>query len=245
MGKLDNKVAIVTGSTSGIGLGITQAFLEHGAKVIFCGRREEKGKAIEKELRDQGYEATFVRTDVTDDEDVKKLFDTTIKVYGKLDILVNNAGVLKHFSIAEMDMKEHLDDVYNINLRSYFLTTKYAFQLMQEGGSIINLSSIGGLGGTPHLSSYGATKAGVISLTRSSAKEAAPKQIRVNAICPGTVFSEMMPEDSEFTKMSVSITPLGRGAQPKEIGTVASFLVSDEASFITGAYIVVDGGTTA
>ena len=125
------------------------------------------------------------------------------------------------------------------------MTTKYAFQLMQEGGSIINLSSIGGLGGTPHLSSYGATKAGVISLTRSSAKEAAPKQIRVNAICPGTVFSEMMPEDSEFTKMSVSITPLGRGAQPKEIGTVASFLASDEASFITGAYIVVDGGTIA
>ena len=112
MGKLDNKVAIVTGSTSGIGLGITQNFLEQGAKVVFCGRREEKGKAIEKELRDQGYDATFVRADVTKDEDVKNLFDSTIEVYGKLDILVNNAGVLKHFSIAEMDMKEHLDDVY-------------------------------------------------------------------------------------------------------------------------------------
>ena len=245
MGKLQGKVAIVTGATSGIGNGIVECFLEEGAKVVFCGRREEKGRAIEKGLREKGFDTTFVRADMTNSEDVANLFETAVNTYGKLDILVNNAGVLKSFEVADMDVESDLDQVISLNLRSYFVATKFAANAMKDGGAIVNVASIGGLAGAPHLSSYGATKAGVLSLTRSMAKELAPKKIRTNAICPGTIFSEMMPRDAEFTQATLSTIPMGRGGEPREIGTVAVFLASEDASYVTGASIVVDGGMTA
>ncbi|RZT00587.1 SDR family NAD(P)-dependent oxidoreductase [Cuneatibacter caecimuris] len=245
MGKLQDKVAIVTGATSGIGTGVMECFLEEGAKVVFCGRREEKGKAIEKELQEKGYDVTFVRADMTDSADVANLFQKTLDTYGKLDILVNNAGVLKSFEIANMDVESDLDQVIGLNLKSYFVATKFAANAMKDGGAIINVASIGGLSGAPHLSSYGATKAGVLSLTRSMAKELAPMNIRTNAICPGTIYSEMMQRDSEFTKATLATIPMGRGGEPREIGTVAVFLASEDSSYVTGTSIVVDGGMTA
>ena len=245
MGKLQGKVAIITGATSGIGNGIVECFLEEGAKVVFCGRREEKGRTIEKGLREKGFDTTFVRADMTNSEDVANLFETAVNTYGKLDILVNNAGVLKSFEVADMDVESDLDQVISLNLRSYFVATKFAANAMKDGGAIVNVASIGGLAGAPHLSSYGATKAGVLSLTRSMAKELAPKKIRTNAICPGTIFSEMMPRDAEFTQATLSTIPMGRGGEPREIGTVAVFLASEDASYVTGASIVVDGGMTA
>ena len=131
MGKLQDKVAIVTGATSGIGTGVMECFLEEGAKVVFCGRREEKGKAIEKELQEKGYDVTFVRADMTDSADVANLFQKTLDTYGKLDILVNNAGVLKSFEIANMDVESDLDQVIGLNLKSYFVATKFAANAMK------------------------------------------------------------------------------------------------------------------
>ena len=224
MGKLEGKVAVITGGTAGIGVGITQVYLEEGAKVVFCGRREEKGRELERGYRDAGHDATFVRCDMTVEEDVQNLLDTAVATYGKVDILVNNAGVMHPFSISNMDMAADYDAVMNVNIRVYFLATKLFSNVIGKGGSIVNIASVGGLGAAPTLASYGASKAATISLTKSSGAELAPRGIRVNAICPGTIFSEMM---------------------PREIGTVAAFLASDEASYITSEHIVVDGGMTA
>lgn len=245
MEKLKDKVAIVTGATAGIGLGIVECYAEEGAKVVFCGRRSEKGEQIEKDLRAKGYDVKFVKADMTKLEDVENLFATAQKTYGRLDILVNNAGMLKNFSLAEMDLEKDLDAVIDLNLKSYFVATKYAVNAMQDGGAIVNVASIGGLSGAPMLSSYGATKAGVISLTKTTAVEMAPRKIRCNAICPGTIFSEMMPRDGEFTQATMAMIPMGRGGEPREIGTVAVFLASEDSSYVTGNSIVVDGGMTA
>lgn len=245
MGKLEGKVAVVTGGTAGIGIGISEVFLEEGAKVVFCGRREERGHEVEAQLREKGGDITFVRADMTVTEDVQHLLDTAVATYGHVDTLVNNAGVMHPFSLLTMDMEKDYDAVMNVNLRAYFLATKLFANIIGEGGSIINVASIGGLAGAPNLASYGASKAATLSLTRSSAKEFAPKQIRVNAICPGTIFSEMMPRDGEFTQQTLQMIPMGRGGEPREIGTVAAFLASDEASYVSGAHIVVDGAMTA
>jgi NAD(P)-dependent dehydrogenase (short-subunit alcohol dehydrogenase family) len=243
MGKLKDKVAIVTGATSGIGLGVVTSFLKEDAKVVFCGRRKEKGEAIVADFKKEGYEnVTFVQADVTVISDIERLFQTALSTYGKLDILVNNAGMMAQFAIEDMDIEKDLDRVLSLNLRSYFITTKYAAKEMKAGASIINMASVGGIGAAPYLPSYGATKAGVLSLTKSMAKELGPKGIRTNAISPGTIYSEMMQPDSEFTKQSLNLIPLGRGGEPSEIGSVAAFLASDEASYINGANIVVDGG---
>lgn len=241
--KLKDKVAIVTGATAGIGKGVVEVFLEEGAKVVFCGRREEKGEAIVAELKEKGYEnVTFVKADMTILANVRHLFDVTRSTYGGLDILVNNAGIMAQFPITEMNIEKDLDNVLNLNLKSYFVAIKYAANMMKEGRSIINMASIGSIGACPYLSSYGATKAAVVSLTKSMARELGPKGIRTNAISPGTIFSEMMDPESEFTKQSLDIIALGRGGEPREIGTVAAFLASEEASFVNGANIVVDGG---
>ncbi|HEY8362604.1 MAG TPA: glucose 1-dehydrogenase [Tissierellaceae bacterium] len=245
MGKLQDKVAIVTGATSGIGRGILEVFAEEGAKVVFCGRREELGKSIEVDLRGKGYDVKFVKADMLKNEDVKKLFDETIATYGKLDILVNNAGMLKMLPLVDMDVEKDWDTVINLNLRSYFVATQHAVKLMGPGSAIINIASIGGLAGAPNLASYGVSKAGVISLTKTCGVELAPKGIRTNAILPGTIYSEMMPPESEFTKATLSLIPMGRAGEPREIGKVAAFLASDEASYICGTTIVVDGGMTA
>lgn len=241
MGKLEGKVAIVTGATAGIGVGVVTVYLEEGAKVVFCGRREDKGKEIERELRGKGYDCLFVKADMTSEEDISNLFDTAVKTYGKLDILVNNAGVLKNFDLATMDMEKDFDQVMALNLRAYVVATKYAVNTFQGAGAIINMASIGAFSGAPHMFSYAASKAAVVSFTKSMAKELASKQIRVNAICPGTIFSEMMPKEGEFTQATLAMIPMGRGGEPREIGTVAAFLASEEASYVDGTTIVADG----
>lgn len=245
MGKLDGKVAVVTGATSGIGQGIVEVFLEEGAKVVFCGRRAEKGQAFEEELKAKGFDATFIQADMTVDSEVGLLFDKAAEKYEKVDIWVNNAGIMRMAPIAYADVAGDWDAVMNINLRSYYIAIKYAASKLADGGAIVNLASIGGLRGAPNLASYGASKAAVISLTKTAAVELAERGIRVNAILPGTIFSEIMPRDAEFTQFALQGIPLGRGGEPREIGTVAAFLASSEASFVTGEGITVDGGYTA
>lgn len=245
MGKLDGKVAIVTGATSGIGQGIVWCYCEEGARVVFCGRRAEKGQAFEKELRDAGHDATFVQADMTVEADVDALFAAAVSTYGKVDILVNNAGMMTNFQVETMDIANDFDRVMTLNLHSYVYATQLAIKEMKDGGAIVNIASIGGLGGCPDMSSYGASKAATLSFTRSMGAELAPKGIRVNAICPGTIFSEMMPRDGEFTQYTLAKIPMGRGGEPREIGTVAVFLACDDSSYVTGTQIIVDGGMTA
>lgn len=242
---LENKVAIVTGATSGIGTGITEALAKAGAKVVFCGRRSEKGVGLKAQYDNKGYNTLFVQADITIEEDIKRLFETTIDHYGKVDILVNNAGILRNFLIKDMDIEKDLNQVMDTNLRAYFVSTKYALNNMSNGGSIVNISSIGGLSGTPNMASYGASKAAVISLTKSTAKEAAAMGIRANAICPGTFISEIMNPEDELTKMSIQMTPMGRAGEMEEIGNLATFLASDLSSYVNGAVITLDGGLSA
>lgn len=245
MGKLNGKVAIVTGATAGIGTGIVECFAEEGAKVVFCGRRAEKGSALEKEFAEKGYDTYFVQADMSKNEDIQNLMDKTIEKYGKLDILVNNAGIMAMTPFLNVDLEKDWDSVINLNLRSYFVASQMAAKLMGAGSSIINIASIGGLSGAPYLASYGASKAATISLTRTCGIELAPMGIRTNAILPGTIFSEMMPRDGEFTASTIAKIPMGRGGEVKEIGTVAAFLASEEASYVCGTSIVVDGGMTS
>ena len=134
MGKLEGKVAVVTGGTAGIGIGITQVFLEEGAQVVFCGRREKRGREIEAGYRADGYDATFVRCDMTVEQDVQNLLDRAVNTYGKVDILVNNAGVMHPFPITDMDMAKDYDAVMNVNIRAYFLATKLFSNAIGEGG---------------------------------------------------------------------------------------------------------------
>lgn len=242
MGKLQGKVAIVTGATSGIGKGITEIYVKEGAKVVFCGRREEKGKTIEKELRDNGYDATFFKADVSEEEDIKALINFTIATYGQLDILVNNAGIMYTVAIDEITA-EQIDKTFALNLRGYFLTMKYSVPHMKEGAAIVNIASAGGMVAGYLSTAYGSSKAGVIHLSRVAARELAPKGIRVNSISPGTFVSEMMPADSEYTKQCAAACPMGRVGDPKELGAVAAFLASGEASYVSGINLPVDGAT--
>lgn len=224
-----------------------ECFCEEGAKVVFCGRREEKGKAIEKQVRDAGYDAVFVKADMCVTEDVEHLIAETKKNYGTIDILVNNAGVLCNFDILNMDTEKDYDRVFDTNVKSYFIATKLAANVMADKGSgvIINTASIGGLSGGANVASYCASKAAVINFTRAMAKELGPKGIRTNSIAPGLIYSEMMPKGAPFTEMALSGIPLGRGGEPEEIGKAAVFLASDDAAFINGANLVIDGGASA
>ncbi len=242
MGKLENRVALVTGATSGIGKGITKVFLQEGAKVVFCGRRETQGKAIEQELREQGYETSFIKADVSKEEDIKKIVQFTVDTYGQLDILVNNAGIMYTVAIDEMTA-EQIDNTFDLNIKGYMLSAKYAVPHMKSGASIINIGSAGGMVAGHLSTAYGASKAAVIHFSRVLARELAPKNIRVNSISPGTFVTEMMPADSEYTKFCAEACPMGRVGQPEELGNVAAFLASSESSYMTGTNLLVDGGS--
>lgn len=245
--KLQGKTALVTGATSGIGLATVERFVKEGAQVVFCGRREEKGREIESRLKAEGADVLFVRADCTIDDDADNLVKATVDAYGKIDILFNNAGILRHFAFENIDMKSEYDDVMNTNVRSYVYLCKLVLPYMLEAGSgnIINTASIGGLSGAAGLASYAISKGAVIQLSRSLAKEFASRGIRTNSISPGVIFTEMMPEDNEFTDMAISMIPMGRGGSADELAAAVLFLACDESSFVNGHNLIVDGGQHA
>ena len=243
MGKLQDKIAIVTGATSGIGKGITKVFCQEGAKVVFCGRREANGKEFEKELRDLGYDVAFFKADVSVEEDIKNLVQFTVETYGRVDVLVNNAGVMPQVSIVDQSAKQ-IEDTYKLNIIGFMLSSKYAIPHMSKGSSIINIASCGGLRAGALASSYGSSKAAVIHYSQIAARELGPQGIRVNAISPGPFMTEMV-AGSIYADDNPELTagiPLGRFGRVEELGNAAAFLASEEASFITGINLVVDGG---
>ncbi|MCP1109568.1 NAD(P)-dependent dehydrogenase (short-subunit alcohol dehydrogenase family) [Lachnospiraceae bacterium PF1-21] len=246
-GRLNGKVAIVTGATSGIGRATAVLFANEGAKVVVAARREERGQEVVSEIEKNGGTAFFVRTDITQNEDIKNLVAATAEKYGKIDILVNNAGTLTTFNFLEMNEEIDFDRTFQTNVKSYFMLCKEVIPYMLKNGkgSIVNLASVAAQLGVPMHTAYSASKGAVKQFTKSLAGEFARSGIRVNAILPGLTNSEMVPVGSDFEKAQIDSVPMGRAGKPEEIAQGILFFASDDSSFCTGATLLIDGGHTA
>lgn len=248
--RLHNKVAIITGGSSGIGESSARLFAEEGAKIVLADINKEKGENVVKEINKKGVKALFVETDISKENQVKKMVAETIKYFEKIDVLFNNAGIAKMSPVDELEEKEW-DLVMNINLKGTYLCSKHVIPYMkkQKKGSIINNASVAGVVGFPGAAAYCASKAGIRSLTRNMALDYAPFGIRVNDLCPGVIETPMTRDEEVSGKNGLSqmshLHPLGRVGRPEEVSFLAVFLASDESSFITGSSFMVDGGYTA
>jgi len=248
--KLQDKVAIITGGSKGIGLGCARVFAKYGCTVVIAARGEEDGRAAEGELVEAGQRALFVRCDVTSEEDMRGLVDTAIEQFGKLDCVVNNAGWHPPAMGIDETSVEAFEQLLRLNLTSSFMGCKFSVpHLRKTRGCIINMSSEVALIGQGMAPSYVSTKAGQLGLSRALALDLAADGVRVNAVCPAGVMTPLMREwaDTEYDpeaalKMVDSWHPLGRMATIEEMGEVCAFLASDEASFVTGQTICPDGG---
>ena len=244
--RLKNKVAIVTGAASGFGEGMAKRFAEEGAKVIIADLNGEKAHRVAAEI---GSAAIAVRTNVSRRDDTKSMIEAAIKNFGRLDILVNNAGVTHpNSSLLEVD-EENFDRISDVNMKAIFHASQLAIPIMkkQGGGNILSTASTAGLRPRPGLVWYNASKAWVINVTKCMAVELAHLNIRVNCLCPVAgetgMLKEFMGEDTpEVREKFKSVIPLGRFSQPSDIANAALYLVSDEADFITGVALEVDGG---
>ena len=246
---MDNsgKSVVITGAAQGIGFACAQRFANDGARVVLADIQVEKGEAAAQSLRDAGGEAMFVACDVGDRGQVEALVETAAEAHGGLDVMLGNAAVLHPADILELS-EEDFDRVVRVNLKGCFLTGQAAAKWMVaqgRGGSIIHMSSIQAYITNANLLSYAVCKGGVKQLTTAMALALAPKGIRVNAIGPGSIATDMVMQlisSEEARRTVMSRTPMGRLGRPEEIAAVAAFLASDEASYITGETVVADGG---
>ena len=240
--RLADSVALVTGSTRGIGEGIAKRFAREGASVVITGRTVEDGERVVKEIEADGGTATFVEADMRDPDDVAALVEVTAERFGRVDVLVNNAGAATETTARDAT----LDDwafVIETDFRSYWLCTKHALDHMPAGGSIINISSNQAFQTIPAQFPYNAVKTGINGMTRAIAVELGP-EIRANAINPGWVEVPRVEEmlSDEDRRHLQSIHPVGRIGTPEDVAGVATFLAGDDAAFVTGATIMADGG---
>ncbi len=247
MSKLKGKVAIVTGASKGIGAGIAKQLASDGASVIVNYASDKTGaEKTVAEIVKAGGKATAIGASVSEASGIDTLFTQARKTYGTVDILVNNAGVYK-FAPLEVITPDDIDFMYDTNVKGLLLTTKAAVaQFPATGGAIINIGSVASEQTPPMSSIYSSTKGAVDTITRVLAKELGPKKIRVNSVNPGPVVTEGFKsqgvEGSDFEKQMLAGTPLGRIGQPEDIGTVVSFLASDDAHWITGSLLQAAGG---
>jgi NAD(P)-dependent dehydrogenase (short-subunit alcohol dehydrogenase family) len=250
-GALAGRVAIVTGGSSGIGRASAELFAAEGANVVVSDVDDSGGSETVERITSAAGNATFIRADVSRADDVRELIASTVATYGRLDVLFNNAGIEGNMGISTGDVA--LDDwhrVIGVNLTGVFLGCRYAIpeMLKNGGGSIVNNASVAGLVGFPGIAPYCASKGGVIQLTRTTALEYATQGIRVNCLCPGVIDTPMVRRaapDAAAVEGFTEMEPVGRMGKPEEVAALALFLASDEASFITGAVIPVDGGFVA
>ena len=244
MGKLQDKVAVITGGASGIGAATAELFVKEGAKVVLVDLNEEKGKAFEAELKAQNAEALFVKANITSEEEVQNVFKEAVNAFGKVDVVFNNAGIGRVHPTETLEYSEWRNTV-NVDLDGVFLVAREALREMLKsgGGTIVNTASMYGWVGSPGSAAYNAAKGGVINLTRSLALEYATKNIRVNALAPGFIDTPIIPEESK--QVLVSMTPMQRLGQSEEMAKAVLFLASDDSSFMTGNVLTVDGGYTA
>lgn len=241
---LKDKVALITGGSRGIGKAIALLFAKQGATVALnYSSSQEEAKQIVKEIEAMGGKAIAIGANVANGDDAKAMVKQVVSTYGALDILVNNAGITKDMLLLRMTEQE-FDDVINVNLKGVFNVTKHASRvMMKKGGSIINMSSISGVIGNIGQSNYAASKAGVIGFTKSVAREFAGRDLRINAIAPGFIQTDMTEKLSQGIKEDiVRNIPMERIGEPEEIASVALFLASDLSSYITGQVLNVNGG---
>jgi NAD(P)-dependent dehydrogenase (short-subunit alcohol dehydrogenase family) len=251
--RLQNKVALITGGTSGIGEATAILFAQEGARVAVTGRDERRGHAVTARILENGGKAIFIRTDVRKSEECRGAVEATLRAFAKLDILFNNAGVFYPHTTLDCS-EEEWDLQIDINLKGTFLVSKFALpgMIAQGKGVIINNSSGWGIAGGDAAVAYCASKGGVVLLTKAMAIDHGRQGIRVNCICPGDVDTPMLPEDARMRGMKWSDylsacanRPLGRIGTAGEIAKTVLFLASDDSSFVTGTALVVDGGGTA
>ncbi len=248
MGRLDSKVAIITGAGSGIGRETALLFAREGARVVVADYMSEAGEETARQIRENGGDTVFVKTDVTKAGDAERMVKETVERYGRIDILHNNAGIMGAVAFVGDTAEEEWDRVMSVNLKGVFLCSKYAVRAMVEGGGgvIVNTASAMGLVGLPGNATYSAAKGGVIQFTKSMALEYASSNIRVNCICAGWIDTPMNWQLGEhIVNWSMRETPMGRWGRPEEIAQAALYLVSEESSFVTGATLVIDGGWVA
>ena len=239
--RFEGSVAVVTGSTRGIGAGVAKRLAREGARVVVTGRTREAGERTVETIREVGGEATFVRADMRDRDDIAALFEATVDAYGGVDVLVNNAGVETETGVTEATAEEW-ELVVETDFRAFWLCAKEAASRMGEG-AIVNTSSNHAFLTMPGLFPYNAVKAGINGMTRALALELGPDGITVNTINPGWIeierTREELGDDYEYTE---AIHPVGRLGTPSDVAGVAAFLASDDASFVTGESLLVDGG---
>ncbi len=251
--RLKDKVALITGGTSGIGEATALLFAAEGARVAITGRNAERGADVVTRIEQAGREALFVRADVSLADDCRRAVDETVRALGGLDILFNNAGVFYPQTALECSEREW-DEQIDINLKGTFLMSKFALpgMIARQRGVIINNASGWGIVGGDHAVAYCASKGGVVLMTKAMAIDHGAQGIRVNCICPGDVETPMLPADAKMRGLKwedyiagCANRPLGRVGTVEEIAKAVLFLASDDSSFMTGAALVVDGGGTA
>ena len=257
MGEFDGRTVLVTGGALGIGRGVVRAFAREGAAVTIADLDAEAAQRLAEEITGRGGRALAAVGDVSQAVDARRMIADAVAAFGRLDVLVNNAGIQPvdwYFRIEDTP-EEVWDRIVGVNLKGIFLMSKYAIPEIRKsgGGVVVNMASVQGLQSMPGVPSYAASKGGVLSLTRNMALDYAPEGIRVVAICPGTIDSELVRaaaraeggDEEANVRRYGAVHPLGRIGQPEDIAQAVLFLASDRASFITGEYLTVDGGFMA
>lgn len=247
--KLDNKIAVVTGASKGIGKAIAKALGEQGAKVVVSSRKQEAVDAVAAEFKAAGIDVSGIAAHMGDMEQVKNLVDRTIETYGGIDIIVNNAATNPIYGPTVTADTAVFDKIMDVNVKGPFEFAKLAYPSMKSrgGGSIINISSVEGLSPGMGLGLYSVSKSALIMLTKVMAKEMGADNIRVNVICPGLVdtkFSEALTSNEKLLGHLMAVQPIKRVAQPEDMAGLALFLASDASSYVTGAVYTNDGGYT-
>lgn len=247
---MDKQVVLITGALSGIGKATAFAFAQKGANLIISGRKKDVGDSLAKELRALGSEVEFIQTDVRYEQEIQSLLDKAVKRFGRVDVAVNNAGTEGILAPIVDQTVDNYQLTFDTNVLSVFLCLKYELKVMmaQQSGSIINLSSIAGKKGFPEVSIYCATKHAVEAFTKVAALEAATANVRVNAVAPGPILTDMYERFTKTEEKKTAFTemvPLRRAGNPEEVAQTIVFLASDAASYITGQIVGIDGGFLA